>query len=190
MVGVQKLNLKKPFILFNLHVDLIKFVILNKKKIHIILLLYFKVNFWTQGELLRADILKNRIEILSHFIRVAKVKLFFFNLVKGRLGALRNFLVSQREHYQNFVDPNTGELLPESEEVTKVFEMSNGSRDSGFCTRSSLNTFDLLNFALQICRGMQFIHSKKLLHRDLAARNILLTDDYVVKIADFGLYKK
>jgi len=32
------------------------------------------VNFWTQGELLRADILKNRTEILSHFIRVAKVK--------------------------------------------------------------------------------------------------------------------
>ena len=33
-----------------------------------------KVNFWTQGELLRADLLKNRIDILSHFIRVAKVK--------------------------------------------------------------------------------------------------------------------
>lgn len=34
----------------------------------------FQVNFWTQGELLRADILKNRTEILSHFIRIAKVK--------------------------------------------------------------------------------------------------------------------
>ncbi|CAF4945663.1 unnamed protein product, partial [Rotaria socialis] len=30
-----------------------------------------QVNFWVQGELLRADIIKNRIEILSHFIRVA-----------------------------------------------------------------------------------------------------------------------
>jgi len=31
-----------------------------------------QVNFWIQGELLRADILKNRTEILSHFVRVAK----------------------------------------------------------------------------------------------------------------------
>ncbi|CAF4267349.1 unnamed protein product [Rotaria sp. Silwood2] len=41
-----------------------------------------QVNFWTQGELLRADILKNRIEILSHFIRIAK-KLFDFNNING-----------------------------------------------------------------------------------------------------------
>ncbi|CAF0791580.1 unnamed protein product [Didymodactylos carnosus] len=37
-----------------------------------------QVNFWVQGELLRADILKNRTEILSHFIRIAK-KLFHQN---------------------------------------------------------------------------------------------------------------
>ncbi|CAF4711335.1 unnamed protein product, partial [Rotaria sp. Silwood1] len=41
-----------------------------------------QVNFWTQGELLRADILKNRTEILSHFIRVAK-KLFDFNNINA-----------------------------------------------------------------------------------------------------------
>ncbi|CAF0757516.1 unnamed protein product [Rotaria sordida] len=41
-----------------------------------------QVNFWTQGELLRADIVKNRIEILSHFIRVAK-KLYEFNNING-----------------------------------------------------------------------------------------------------------
>ena len=33
------------------------------------------------------------------------------------------------------------------------------------------------------------IHEFQLLHRDLAARNVLLTDDYVVKICDFGLSK-
>ncbi|CAF1011180.1 unnamed protein product [Adineta ricciae] len=41
-----------------------------------------QVNFWTQGELLRADILKNRIEILSHFIRIAK-KLFELNNINA-----------------------------------------------------------------------------------------------------------
>ncbi|CAF1078499.1 unnamed protein product [Adineta steineri] len=41
-----------------------------------------QVNFWTQGELLRADIVKNRIEILSHFIRIAK-KLFELNNINA-----------------------------------------------------------------------------------------------------------
>ncbi|CAF3507564.1 unnamed protein product [Rotaria sp. Silwood1] len=41
-----------------------------------------QVNFWVQGELLRADILKNRTEILSHFIRVAK-KLYEFNNINA-----------------------------------------------------------------------------------------------------------
>lgn len=42
---------------------------------------FLQVNFWTQGELLRADILKTRIEILSHFIRVAKVNSSFFTII-------------------------------------------------------------------------------------------------------------
>ncbi|XP_065209745.1 fibroblast growth factor receptor homolog 1-like isoform X2 [Planococcus citri] len=46
-----------------------------------------------------------------------------------------------------------------------------------------------LTFALQIARGMEYMVSLRLIHRDLAARNILIFDDYVLKIADFGLAK-
>ncbi|GAA6091829.1 vascular endothelial growth factor receptor 3, partial [Tachysurus ichikawai] len=34
---------------------------------------------------------------------------------------------------------------------------------------------------------MEFLASRKCIHRDLAARNILLSENNVVKICDFGL---
>jgi serine/threonine protein kinase len=37
---------------------------------------------------------------------------------------------------------------------------------------------------------MAYLASRKVLHGDLAARNVLLADDGVVKVADFGMAKK
>lgn len=34
---------------------------------------------------------------------------------------------------------------------------------------------------------MAFLEEKKLIHRDLAARNVLVGDNNIAKVADFGL---
>ncbi|XP_062868062.1 non-receptor tyrosine-protein kinase TYK2 [Trichomycterus rosablanca] len=46
-----------------------------------------------------------------------------------------------------------------------------------------------LLYAQQICQGMDYLHSKRYIHRDLAARNVLVENEGVVKIGDFGLTK-
>ena len=40
---------------------------------------------------------------------------------------------------------------------------------------------------VQISSGMSYIEQKHYIHRDLAARNILVGENNVVKVADFGL---
>ncbi|KAL3288358.1 hypothetical protein HHI36_002806 [Cryptolaemus montrouzieri] len=53
--------------------------------------------------------------------------------------------------------------------------------------RESLSTKQLLKYALDIAKGMNYLGQKNVVHRDLAARNILVVDENHVKISDFGL---
>ncbi|KAG7524444.1 melanoma receptor tyrosine-protein kinase-like [Solea senegalensis] len=47
----------------------------------------------------------------------------------------------------------------------------------------------LLNWCVQIAKGMSYLEDRHLVHRDLAARNVLVKTPNHVKITDFGLAK-
>ena len=48
----------------------------------------------------------------------------------------------------------------------------------------------LLTWASQICNGMTYLEECNIIHRDVAARNILISEQLVCKISDFGLAQK
>ncbi|KAK8948848.1 Serine/threonine-protein kinase HT1 [Platanthera zijinensis] len=45
----------------------------------------------------------------------------------------------------------------------------------------------LISIALEVARGMEYIHSQGVIHRDLKPENILFDHNFCVKIADFGV---
>ena len=44
-----------------------------------------------------------------------------------------------------------------------------------------------IDLAMQVCRGLEFAHSKGIVHRDLKPGNVWLTADGTARIGDFGL---
>ncbi|KAM9783063.1 tyrosine-protein kinase FRK [Neosynchiropus ocellatus] len=67
--------------------------------------------------------------------------------------------------------------------------MKNGSlleylqKDNG----STLRLSDQIEMASQVASGMAFLELQNYIHRDLAARNVLVGENNVCKVADFGL---
>ena len=53
--------------------------------------------------------------------------------------------------------------------------------------KKSLPLQKQIAIALDIARGMEYIHSQGVIHRDLKPENILIDQDFCLKIADFGI---
>lgn len=45
----------------------------------------------------------------------------------------------------------------------------------------------LLKFAIDVSKGMEYLHQNKIIHRDLKTANLLMDTQKVVKVADFGV---
>ncbi|XP_028394324.1 ephrin type-B receptor 1-B-like isoform X2 [Dendronephthya gigantea] len=70
---------------------------------------------------------------------------------------------------------------------SRINDNSSDSHNIYVNITSTLSDRQLLKLAVDVACGMVHLSSRKFLHRDLAARNILLGEENVAKICDFGL---
>ena len=68
--------------------------------------------------------------------------------------------------------------------------VNGGSIESMLNSYGRLDTKVAANFTRQVCKGLEYLHSHKIMHRDIKCANILVTLDGQVKLTDFGCAKE
>ncbi|OXU31352.1 hypothetical protein TSAR_002093 [Trichomalopsis sarcophagae] len=61
---------------------------------------------------------------------------------------------------------------------------------TNFRSEGPISHAEMMRFALEIAKGMEHLEARGIVHRDLAARNVLMDENLVLKISDFGLSRK
>ena len=70
-----------------------------------------------------------------------------------------------------------------------VMEYVNGARITDHCRDRELSVSQRLNLFVDVCAAVEYAHRRFVVHRDLKPGNILVTNDGVVKLLDFGICK-
>ncbi len=68
-----------------------------------------------------------------------------------------------------------------------AMELVSGSSLKDYLQRHSLSDSERLKLFIRICDGVHYAHQRGVIHRDLKPANILVTDEGMPKILDFGV---
>ena len=99
----------------------------------------------------------------------------------------------ERQILASLNHPNIARLLDggvsNDGEPFLAMEYVEGARIDDYCDARSLSTDERLSIFLAVCHGVSYAHQNLIVHRDIKPSNILVTDEGVPKLLDFGIAK-
>lgn len=88
------------------------------------------------------------------------------------------------KYYQTDIDPDT-------RKVKILLEYATGGSMQDLLKKYGRFSESMVrSYTTQLSIALNYLHGKNLVHRDLKSANILITEDAVIKISDFGCSKK
>jgi serine/threonine protein kinase len=107
-------------------------------------------------------------------------------------GAQRRFLI-ERQILATLEHPNIAKLIDggttDSGQPYVVMDYVEGAPIDRYCEEHRLSITDRLRLFRTVCSAVEYAHQNLVVHRDLKPANILVTEDGVPKLLDFGIAK-
>ncbi len=107
--------------------------------------------------------------------------------------ALRRHFTQEREILASLDHPNIARLLDAGTSNDKVpyiaMEYVDGLAIDDYCNSRGLDVNARLELFRTVCGAVEFAHRNLVVHRDLKPSNVLVTNDGVPKLLDFGISK-
>ncbi|MCM3874296.1 MAG: protein kinase, partial [Pyrinomonadaceae bacterium] len=105
---------------------------------------------------------------------------------------LRRFMM-ERQILANLEHPNIAHLLEGGSTAEGlpyfVMEYVDGEAITSYCDAREFNISQRLELFREVCAALQYAHQNLVVHRDIKPSNILVTEEGVPKLLDFGIAK-